>query len=107
MSWKYDGSNNNGMPTNDVNAAMISLEGTLETIKGKGQLYFDVYSATGNNLKEFVFYINDREKFMSNFNDALSGHPVYPIGINFYNDKEWSDLAKLQRDFKMTANIAN
>ncbi|EOD78866.1 hypothetical protein D515_02373 [Grimontia indica] len=78
---------------------MIKLEDGLETIKGREELYFDVYSATGNDLKEFVFYIADREIFMKQFNEALSGHEVYPIEVNFYQDKEWSDLKKLQADF--------
>lgn len=104
VSWKYDGSTNNGMPPKQVNDSMIKLEDDLETIEGRESLYYDVYSATGNNLKEFVFYIADREEFMGNFNKALSGHPVYSIDINFYEDKEWSDLVKLQTDFRVTAN---
>lgn len=83
---------------------MIQLEDGLETIKGRGILYFDVYSATGNDLKEFVFYISDREVFMSNFNNALKGHPAYPLEINFYEDKEWSDLSRLNSNFEATAN---
>ena len=104
VSWKYDGSTNNGMPTRDVNDGMIELEDSLEAIVGREAIYFDVYSATGNDLKEFVFYISDQAEFMENFNDAMSGKPRYPIEINFYEDKEWSDLAKLQQDFKFTAN---
>jgi hypothetical protein len=104
VSWKYDGSTNNGMPTRDVNDGMIELEDSLESIVGREAIYFDVYSATGNDLKEFVFYISDQAEFMENFNDAMSGKPRYPIEINFYEDKEWSDLAKLQQDFKFTVN---
>ena len=99
VSWKYDGSENNGMPPKEINAVMIKFEDSLGTVEGKEKLYFDVYSATGNNLKEFVFYISDREQFMANFNKTLNGHPACPIEINFYEDKEWSDLVKLQNDF--------
>ncbi len=99
VSWKYDGSSNNGMPLPDVNKSMISLEDELEKIQGDGLIYHSVYSATGNNLKEFVFYIADREKFMEKFNMALSQEPAYPIEINFYEDKEWSDLSRLISDF--------
>jgi hypothetical protein len=104
ISWKYDGDSNNGMPFKEINESMINLEDGLEDIKGRGRLFFDVYSATGNNLKEFVYYISDREEFMSNFNDALESHDEYPIEINFYKDKEWSELEKLQSDFSDTAN---
>lgn len=107
VSWKYDGSTNNGMPIKEVNETMIRLEDGLEAIKGREKIYFDVYSATGNNLKEFVFYIASREEFMNNFNEALNGHPAYPIEVNFYEDKDWSDLVKLQNDFGVTANKSN
>jgi hypothetical protein len=99
ISWKYDGSENNGMPPKKINEAMIKLEDALETISGRETLYLDVYSETGNNLKEFAFYIADREQFMANFNHALRDQPAYPIEINFYEDNEWSDLAKLHQDF--------
>lgn len=105
VSWKYDGGARNGMPPEPINESMIKLEDGLETIEGRGRLYFDVYSATGNNLKEFVFYIADRDKFMSNLNDALNSHPAYPIEINFYKDTEWSDLKKLQADFRSNSDI--
>jgi len=104
VSWTYDGSTNNGMPPSEVNDLMIKLEDGLEGIDGREHIYFDVYSATGNNLKEFVFYISDREKFMLNFNNALKGHSVYPIEVKFYEDSEWGDLQKLQADFGITTN---
>ncbi len=106
VSWKYDGSIRNGMPLKEVNKSMIKLEDGLEKIEGRGKLYFDVYSATGNNLKEFVFYIADRERFMANFNVALNGHPTYPIEVNFYKDAEWADFTKLHADFDNAANKA-
>jgi hypothetical protein len=99
VSWKYDGSSNNGMPPKEINELMIKLEDGLETIKEREKLYLNVYTATGNDLKEFVLYIANREQFMANFNQALNGHPVYPIEINFYEDKAWSELEKLQSDF--------
>ena len=92
------------MPPDEINESMITLEDGLETIEGRGEVFFDVYTGTGNNRKEFVFYIADREQFMGHFTKALSGHPVYPIEINFYKDKEWSDLEKLQSDFGVTTN---
>ncbi len=104
VSWKYDGSTNNGMPTQDINEGMIELEDRLEAIAGREAIYLDVYSATGNDLKEFVFYISDQTEFMENFNDAMSEKPRYPIEINFYEDKEWSDLANLQSDLKFTTS---
>ena len=76
VSWKYDGSTNNGMPLPETNESMISLEDVLEKIEGESLLYHSVYSATGDNLKEFVFYITDQEKFMEKLNVALLQEPA-------------------------------
>lgn len=104
VSWRYDGSNNDGMPPKEINELMVKLEDSLEKIEGRENLYLDVYTETGRNLKEFVFYISDRDEFMKNFNNALKGgHPPYPIEIAFYEDKEWTDLVRLQNDFQVTA----
>jgi len=104
VAWKYDGSSNNGMPPKEINNSMIKLEDALEKIDGDGQIYEMAYTATGNNLKEFVYYISNQEEFMENFNNALSGHPRYPLAINFYEDSNWSDLSKLLEDFSSAAN---
>ncbi len=97
ISWKYDGSMNNGMPDKDTNAQMILLEDALDEIKGKEKVYLMAYTATGNNLKEFVYYISDSDIFMKNLNNSLSEKPEYPLEINFYKDEDWSDLVKLSR----------
>ena len=99
ISWKYDGSTNNGMPVSSENEQMIKLEDGLEEIIGEESVYLLAYTATGNDLKEFVFYISDRDVFIDNLNNSLSKHSRYPIEINFYKDEEWSDLSKLLDDF--------
>ena len=104
IAWKYDGSTNNGMPPKEINVSMIELEDALETIDGDSQIYEMAYTATGNHLKEFVYYIADRDVFMAKFNEALSGLPRYPLEVNFYEDPEWSDLSKLLEDFSNAAN---
>jgi hypothetical protein len=101
VAWKYDGTGNNGMPPKHINESMIKLEDGLELIEGRGALYLDVATETGNNSKEFMFYIADRDKFMTNFNIALKRHSAYPIKITFYEDKEWSELKKLHKDFRI------
>jgi hypothetical protein len=104
ISWKYDGESNNGMPLNDDNQRMIVLEDTIEDHIENDQVLRLVYSRTGNNLKEFVYYINDQDKFLEAFNKALSGQPRYPIAINFYQDVGWEDFKRLLNDFDKAAN---
>ena len=48
-----------------------------------------------------MYYVADRDLFMTTLNDALRGHPRYPIEIEFYEDPEWDDfqrtLGKIKR----------
>lgn len=100
ISWRYDGSVNNGMPTEGVNEAMVRLERAIESSLLRENFARHAYSRTGNGLKELVCYISDRDEFISAFNDALRDHPRYPIEIEFYNDAEWEDLRKLLEGFR-------
>ena len=99
ISWKYDGNKNNGMPLEAINKKMMNLEDAVDKkIEAKG-LCKHAYSRTGNNLKELIYYIHDREEFMEAFNKALSNHPQYPIEISFYADSAWEDFQQLLDDF--------
>jgi hypothetical protein len=98
LGWRYDGSNQNGMPPDEVNQSMLALEDALEELEVPGK-HVSVYRRTGNGLKEFAFYACDTDTFMSSLNSALAPHPRYPIEIKFYEDKEWSDFRRLLADF--------
>ena len=91
ISWRYDATENNGMPLLDVNNQMIDLESAIDDIQ-ENDLCVQVYSKTGNGLKELVYYIGDRDEFMKAFNDALADQPRYPLDIEFFEDPEWGDL---------------
>lgn len=99
ISWKYDGTANNGLPPSEINQRMIALEDTIEDRIEQDGVLRHVYSRTGNNLKELVYYIHDREIFLEKFNEALSDHPRYPIEINFYEDEAWEDFQRILKDF--------
>lgn len=99
ISWKYDGVSNNGMPKKEENQRMIKLEDTIEDYIENDKILRHVYSRTGNNLKELVYYIHDRDQFQKLFNKALKKHPRYPIEITFYKDNKWEDFQRLLNSF--------
>ncbi|MGV6830464.1 MAG: DUF695 domain-containing protein [bacterium] len=99
ISWKYDGSQRNGMPPDCINQKMIKLEEAIEKAFKKSTIAHHAYNRTGNNLKEFNYYISDRQSFMTKLNSALSKHEHYPIEITFYEDPEWIEMSKLISDF--------
>ena len=100
VSWKYDGTENNGMPISEVNNRMITLEEAIENSMHSTDLFTHVYSRTGNNLKEFAYYTKSQKDFMEILNRTLEKHDAYPIEINFYEDKEWSEFKTVISDFK-------
>ena len=100
ISWKYDGTENNGMPLAEVNNRMIILENAIENSMNSTDLFTHVYSRTGNNLKEFAYYSKSQKDFMEILNRTLEKHNSYPIEINFYEDKEWTDFETILSDFK-------
>lgn len=99
VSWKYDGSSNNGMPEKDINERMIMLEDAIEKSSVSTKLFKHAYSRTGNNLKELVYYSTSQNDFLEILNKSLESHERYPIEINFYEDKEWVDFKKVIDDF--------
>ncbi|MDF1698678.1 MAG: DUF695 domain-containing protein [Saprospiraceae bacterium] len=99
ISWKYDGSERNGMPTQEVNQRMIKLEQAIANSNSDNKLFEHVYSRTGNNLKELVYYSSTQKDFIQKLNKTLSNHERYPIEIDFYDDREWNEFKKLLNDF--------
>ena len=100
ISWKYDGSQRNGMPIKEVNQRMIKLEEAIANSNSGNKKFKHAYSRTGNSLKELVYYSKSQEEFMQKINKTLSTHERYPIEIEFYEDREWNEFNKLLNDIK-------
>ena len=100
ISWKYDGSSNNGMPTQDAHKPMKDLELAIESEIVREDFCRHAFSRTGNGLKELVYYVADRDAFMSKLNAALCNHPRYPIEIDFYDDPQWDSFIGLLNAFR-------
>jgi hypothetical protein len=96
ISWRYDVFENDGMPPTAINHQMIQLETAIDDVQ-ESELCVQVYSKTGNGLKELVYYIGDRDEFMRAFNEALDDQPRYPLEIEFFEDREWGDLQTVHR----------
>jgi len=99
ISWKYDGSERNGMPPEPINAKMIEFEGELDSIYNSNLICKHAYNRTGNHLKEFNYYIADRDEFMKQFNNVLQHKTHYPIEISFYEDSAWVEQQTIFNDF--------
>jgi hypothetical protein len=107
ISWRYDGSTNNGMPQQELNQRMISLENAIEEGVVTERFCEHAISRTGNNLKELIYYINDRDSFTERLNLALRNHERYPIEITFYEDPEWQEFGRTRADFNAAGEQAD
>jgi hypothetical protein len=100
VSWVYDGSSKNGMPDGAIEAQMQDLEGAITQIERPGVCH-EAYRRIGRDLREFVFYISDRDQFLEELNERLARHPRYPIEIKFFEDPLWSDFKQLIDDLSL------
>lgn len=77
---------------------MLMLEAALGRVE-RADLCVESYRRVGAGLREFVYYIADRDKFLDALNAQVAGAPRFPIEIKFYKDETWSELRDLINDF--------
>lgn len=104
VRWEYDGSERNGMPQAEESQRMLLLEMALGQTE-RPEFCLEAYRRVGAGVREFVYYVSDREKFLEKFNDSVAGNPRFPIEINFYKDETWSDLQDLIDDFNSAETV--
>jgi hypothetical protein len=92
--WPYDGAANNGMPDRAVHDRMVKLENTLDSLEGPSTGFL-VLSITGNNRKEWVWYVRKRATFMKAVNEILSGVERFPIEFAASSDPNWDNYRAL------------
>jgi hypothetical protein len=96
IQWPYDG---DAMPPAEVNAAQQRFEEALDPLASSGHSEL-AHVSTGMGLKEWIFYARTREEFMAALNGLLSGHPRYPLDIEFFEDPEWEIWQDMVKDLR-------
>jgi hypothetical protein len=94
IHWAFDGQASAGMPPPELHLRMRELEDLLEALEGPA-LGFLVVSITGNNRKEWVWYVADRDAYMKRVNEALAGGEPYPVEFESVEDPAWSSYTSL------------
>lgn len=88
LLWRYKSSS--GMPHPMEREAMDRLENILDPViraRGLGTL---VLVSTGDNFREWIYYAKSEKAFIASLNEALAGHPQFPIEIHAAPDPKWS-----------------
>jgi len=97
IQWPYE--SDQQMPPAEVNAAQQAFEAALDPLASSSQSEL-VHVSTGMGLKEWIFYARTREEFMNELNELLSGHPRYPIEIEFFEDPGWEVWEDMVKDLR-------
>lgn len=97
IQWPYD--SDQQMPPAEVNAAQQSFEEALDPLASSSHSEL-VQVSTGNGLKRWIFYARSREEFMAELNELLSGHPRYPLDIEFFEDPRWELWEQMVEDLQ-------
>ncbi len=97
--WGFKDPDNNGMPSDSTLAAMGDLEKSLDELEYAGHGFFTL-SITGNQRKEWIWYIRDRSEFMRELNRVLGGHEPFPIELRAQQDSEWQAYKSLASQFQ-------
>jgi hypothetical protein len=96
IQWPYDG---NQMPPAEVNAAQQSFEQAVDPLASSTHSEL-VHVSTGMGMKEWIFYARTREQFMDELNQLLSGHPRYPLDVEFLEDPNWEVWEDMVKDLR-------
>lgn len=89
IQWTYDGSSTAGMPEPDLLDQMNHCESAMDPIEAEGVGCF-VASITGNGQREWLWYVRDKEAYMSSLNAILAGQPRRQIDLEASEDPDWN-----------------
>lgn len=86
--WNYE--SDSGMPEQTEIAKMERLENRLAPLLEKSGIGVLVLVSTGENLREWIFYVTCEHALFAIINKALSDKPPFPIEIHAGPDADWS-----------------
>ncbi len=72
ISWKYEPTNDSGMPSKQDNDRMVLLEELLDSMESQRTAFMTVI-VTSNGVKEWQWYSRNQEETMESLNSVLSG----------------------------------
>ena len=73
---------------------MVKLENILDPLEGPSTGFL-VLSVTGNNRKEWIWYVRKRSAFMKEVNRVLHGQERFPVEFAASNDPNWDNYRAL------------
>lgn len=97
IHWPYE--SDQPMPPAEVIEAQQRFEAALDPLSSSTHSEL-MHVSTGMGLKEWIFYARTREQFLDEFNQLLTGHPRYPIEMEFAEDPSWKIWQDMVKDLR-------
>lgn len=88
LAWRYQ--SERGMPVLEERQRMDAMEDALEPIVEKDNFATLALVSTGENLREWTYYVKSENEFMVRLNQALAGKPAFPIEVHTASDPQWA-----------------
>ena len=87
IRWSYESST--GLPSTAERQSMDQFEDLLAPVAEVDSLGSLVLVSTGNNRREWTYYIRSRETFLNKLDFAVRSQKQFPILIDIASDPEW------------------
>ncbi|MBB4587917.1 hypothetical protein GGE50_003821 [Rhizobium leguminosarum] len=88
IRWHYE-TDLNGMPNTDSNSRQIALEDALMPLDVNA-IGRQMLVVTGNNRKEWHWYVKDFDNWMDQLHQRLATSRAYPIEISHTYEPQWA-----------------
>lgn len=95
ITWKYSGEAN-GMPDKETSMQMEAVTNALQAAFKNASVAVMTGIYTGDDERNWVFYVRKLEVFGKVFNKALSEFPLLPITLYAEKDPEWSEYREMK-----------
>jgi hypothetical protein len=96
--WKYQ--SENGQPMSEDHEKMNQLEDMLESVLKEDAFATLAVVSTGEDLREWTYYVKSETEFTARLNYALAEVPAFPIEIHAASDPDWDMYEKFRAGIK-------
>ena len=103
VRWSY--STDSRFPSREVRSQQDEFEHAIDELSWLNGFSELVRVATGNGVKEWLFYARDVSEFGEHFNRLLEGHPEYPVTIHAEDDPGWHIWADFVESVRARATL--
>lgn len=101
LVWEFTSPDPSGQPSEDILQLMNEVEELL--LDAYENDYQSVLAGvfTGNGHREWYWYTQDKDEFMSRFNQAMGNKGQLPLEIFHQSDPEWSEYRDMLEAFSI------